>query len=87
MQITDGNRNSTEITNRKSLGMFCGEIEQAQTFISETNFVKLQFTVDNFTEQTYWAFDSKAHQPFEVYQRYGQHPELYPNRRGIATPG
>ncbi|KAE8747044.1 hypothetical protein FOCC_FOCC006299 [Frankliniella occidentalis] len=69
------------------MGMFCGETEQAQTFISETNFVKLQFHVDNFTEQTYWAFDSKAHQPFEVYQRYGQHPELYPNRRGIATPG
>ncbi|KAJ1522918.1 hypothetical protein ONE63_002057 [Megalurothrips usitatus] len=67
--------------------MFCGETEQAQTFISETNFVKLQFQVDNYTEQTYWAFDSKAHLPVTVYQRYGQHPELYPNRRGIATPG
>lgn len=35
--------------------------------------------------QTYFAFDSRAET--EVYLRYGQHPELYPNRRGEIVQG
>jgi hypothetical protein len=41
--------------------------------------------VDNFTEQSYFRFDSRAEQQYEVYLRYGQHPELYPNRRGEVS--
>jgi hypothetical protein len=78
-QIVDGNT-KTEVSNRRDPGVFCGEIEQPQTFISETSFVKVQFHTDNFTDQTYFSFDSRAEQQFEVYLRYGQHPELYPNR-------
>ncbi len=37
--------------------------------------------------QTYFAFDSRAEQQMEVYLRYGQHPELYPNRRGEIVQG
>lgn len=37
--------------------------------------------------QTYFAFDSRAEQQMEVYLRYGQHPELYPNRRGEVVQG
>ncbi|XP_059477115.1 uncharacterized protein LOC132197683 isoform X1 [Neocloeon triangulifer] len=81
LQIVDGNT-KTEVSNRRDPGVFCGEIEQPQTFISETSFVKVQFHTDNFTDQTYFSFDSRAEQQFEVYLRYGQHPELYPNRRG-----
>lgn len=38
-----------------------------------------------FFSQTYFAFDSRAET--EVYLRYGQHPELYPNRRGEIVQG
>lgn len=37
--------------------------------------------------QTYFSFDSRAEQQMEVYLRYGQHPELYPNRRGEVVQG
>jgi len=37
--------------------------------------------------QTYFTFDSRAEQQTEVYLRYGQHPELYPNRRGEVVQG
>ncbi|BET00543.1 CUB domain [Nesidiocoris tenuis] len=84
--IVDGNT-KTELSNRKEPGVFCGETEQPQTFISETSFVKLVFHVDNFTDQTYFSFDSRAEQQFDVYLRYGQHPELYPNRRGQIALG
>lgn len=86
LQIIDGNT-KTEVNNRKDPGVFCGESEQPQTFISETSFVRVLFHADNFTDQTYFSFDSRAEQQFEVYLRYGQHPELYPNRRGEIVPG
>ncbi|CAB0014019.1 unnamed protein product, partial [Nesidiocoris tenuis] len=86
VRIVDGNT-KTELSNRKEPGVFCGETEQPQTFISETSFVKLVFHVDNFTDQTYFSFDSRAEQQFDVYLRYGQHPELYPNRRGQIALG
>ncbi|XP_012269853.2 cubilin-like [Athalia rosae] len=86
LQIIDGNA-KTEVSNRKDPGVFCGESEQPQTFISETSFVRVLFHTDNFTDQTYFSFDSRAEQQFEVYLRYGQHPELYPNRRGEVVPG
>ena len=41
----------------------------------------------NFSLQTYFSFDSRAEQQMEVYLRYGQHPELYPNRRGEVVQG
>jgi hypothetical protein len=85
-QIVDGNA-KTDVSNRKDPGLFCGETEQPQTFISETSFVKVLFHTDNFTDQTYFSFDSRAEQQFEVYLRYGQHPELYPNRRGEVVSG
>ncbi|KAG5667749.1 hypothetical protein PVAND_015719 [Polypedilum vanderplanki] len=84
LQIVDGN-SKTDVSNRREPGMFCGEAEQPQTFISETSYVKVVFHTDNFTDQTYFAFDSKAET--EVYLRYGQHPELYPNRRGEIVQG
>ncbi|XP_074095188.1 cubilin homolog isoform X1 [Cotesia typhae] len=86
LQIIDGNT-KTSVSNRKEPGVFCGESEQPQTFISETSFVRVLFHADNFTDQTYFSFDSRAEQQFEVYLRYGQHPELYPNRRGVVVPG
>ncbi|XP_049853177.1 cubilin-like isoform X1 [Schistocerca gregaria] len=86
VQIVDGNA-KTDVSNRKDPGMFCGETEQPQTFISETSFVKVVFHVDNFTDQTYFSFDSRAEQQLEVYLRYGHHPELYPNRRGEVVSG
>lgn len=58
-QIVDGNA-KTDVSNRKEPGLFCGEIEQPQTFISETNFVKIVFHADNFTDQTYFSFDSRS---------------------------
>ncbi|XP_015588729.1 uncharacterized protein LOC107264704 [Cephus cinctus] len=86
LQIIDGNA-KTAVSNRKDPGVFCGESEQPQTFISETSFVRVLFHADNFTDQTYFSFDSRAEQQFEVYLRYGQHPELYPNRRGEVVAG
>jgi len=80
-QIVDGNGKSG-LNSRREPGKFCGEIEQPQTFISETSSVRLVFSVDNFTEQSYFRFDSRAEQQYEVYLRYGQHADLYPNRRG-----
>ncbi|KAF7266556.1 hypothetical protein GWI33_020064 [Rhynchophorus ferrugineus] len=67
--------------------MFCGETEQPQTFMSETSFVKVLVHVENFTDQTYYSFDTRAEQQLVVYLRYGQHPELYPNRRGEIVQG
>ncbi|XP_076292506.1 uncharacterized protein LOC143214872 [Lasioglossum baleicum] len=86
LQIIDGNAKS-EVSNRKDPGVYCGESEQPQTFISETNFVRVFFHAENFTDQTYFSFDTRAEQQFEVYLRYGQHPELYPNRRGEIVLG
>ncbi|CAD7088052.1 unnamed protein product [Hermetia illucens] len=86
LQIVDGNT-KTDVSNRRDPGMFCGEAEQPQTFISETSYVKVLFHTDNFTDQTYFAFDTRAEQQMEVYLRYGQHPELYPNRRGEFVQG
>ncbi|XP_055380303.1 uncharacterized protein LOC129611271 isoform X2 [Condylostylus longicornis] len=86
LQITDGN-SKTDVSNRREPGVFCGEIEQPQTFISETSYVKVLFHTDNFTDQTYFQFDSRAEQQLEVFLRYGQHPELYPNRRGEVVQG
>jgi hypothetical protein len=48
LQIVDGNA-KTNLSNRKETGIFCGEIEQMQTFISETSFVKIIFQTDNYT--------------------------------------
>lgn len=50
LQIVDGNSKS-DVSNRREPGMFCGESEQAQTFISETSYVKVVFHTDNFTDQ------------------------------------
>ncbi|XP_073812099.1 uncharacterized protein [Musca autumnalis] len=86
LQIVDGNA-KTDVSNRREPGMFCGEAEQPQTFISETSYVKVMFHTDNFTDQTYFTFDSRAEQQTEVYPRYGPHPELYPNRRGEVVQG
>ncbi|XP_019867043.1 uncharacterized protein LOC109596034 [Aethina tumida] len=86
MQIVDGNA-KTDVSNRKEPGMFCGESEQPQTFMSETSFVKVVFHSENFTDQTYFSFDTRAEQQLVVYLRYGQHPELYPNRRGEVVQG
>ncbi|XP_059622323.1 uncharacterized protein LOC132265607 [Phlebotomus argentipes] len=86
LQIVDGNA-KTDVSNRREPGMFCGEAEQPQTFISETSYVKILFHTDNFTDQTYFSFESRAEQQMEVYLRYGQHPELYPNRRGEVVQG
>ncbi|XP_043252435.1 uncharacterized protein LOC122397373 [Colletes gigas] len=86
LQIVDGNT-KTELSNQKDPGVYCGESEQPQSFISETNFVRVIFHADNFTDQTYFSFDSRAEQQFDEYLRYGQHPELYPNRRGEIVPG
>lgn len=61
----DGNA-QTDVSNRKNLGMFCGEIEQTRTFISETSFVKIIFNVNNFTEETYFSFDSRVELQKEV---------------------
>lgn len=85
-QIIDGNA-KTNLSNRKDQGIFCGEIEQMQTFISETSFVKVLFHTDNFTDQTYYSFDTRAEQEYNLYHRFGKHPELYPNRRGHIVPG
>lgn len=82
----DGNA-KTEVSNRKDPGMFCGEIEQPQTFISETSIVKILYHTDNYTDQTYFTFEARPDQQLEVYARYGHHPELYPNRRGEPVPG
>jgi hypothetical protein len=49
-QIVDGN-SKTDVSNRREPGMFCGEAEQPQTFISETSYVKVVFHTDNFTDQ------------------------------------
>ncbi|XP_050540622.1 uncharacterized protein LOC126905181 [Daktulosphaira vitifoliae] len=90
MQILDysGKGNIAVTTSKKDgLGSFCGEIEQPQTFLSETSSVRVIFQTDNYTDQTYYSFDSRAEQETQVYLRYGQHPELYPNRRGILSPG
>ncbi|XP_050422167.1 uncharacterized protein LOC126834351 [Adelges cooleyi] len=90
MQILDyaGKGNAVITTSKKDgLGSFCGEIEQPQTFLSETSSVKIIFQTDNYTDQTYYSFDSRAEQETQVYLRFGQHPELYPNRRGILNPG
>ncbi|XP_071516762.1 LOW QUALITY PROTEIN: cubilin-like [Panulirus ornatus] len=86
IKIMDGNA-QTEVSNRKNLGMFCGEIEQTRTFISETSFVKIIFNVNNFTEETYFSFDSRVEQQKEVYGRFGPNPVLYPYRRGEVVPG
>ena len=85
-KIIDGNT-KTDLSNRKDPGLFCGEIEQSQTFISETSFVKVIVHIDNFTDQSYFSFDTRVEQQLEVYLRYGQHPELYPNRRGEIISG
>ncbi|XP_058055375.1 uncharacterized protein LOC131206719 [Anopheles bellator] len=86
LQIVDGNA-KTDVSNRREPGQFCGESEQPQTFISETSAVKIVFHTDNFTDQTYFAFDSRPEQQMEVFNRYGPHPELYPNRRGEVVQG
>lgn len=83
-----GKGNAATITSKKEVpGIYCGEIEQPQTFLSETSSVRVIFQTNNFTDQTYYSFDSRAEQETQVYLRYGQHPELYPNRRGLLNPG
>lgn len=49
-QIVDGNA-KTDVSNRREPGMFCGEAEQPQTFISETSYVKIIFFAENYTDQ------------------------------------
>lgn len=53
-QIVDGNA-KTDVSNRREPGMFCGEAEQPQTFISETSYVKILFHADNFTDQVVYT--------------------------------
>ncbi|TMW43235.1 hypothetical protein DOY81_011685, partial [Sarcophaga bullata] len=50
LQIVDGNA-KTDVSNRREPGMFCGEAEQPQTFISETSYVKVMFHTEKFTDQ------------------------------------
>lgn len=54
----DGNA-KTDVSNRREPGMFCGEAEQPQTFISETSYVKILFYTDNFTDQVRDSFNIK----------------------------
>lgn len=49
-KIVDGNA-KTDVSNRREPGMFCGEAEQPQTFISETSYVKIIFFAENYTDQ------------------------------------
>lgn len=58
MQIVDGNA-KTDVSNRREPGMFCGEAEQPQTFISETSYVKIVFYAENYTDQVceHFKFD------------------------------
>lgn len=51
----DGNA-KTDISNRRDPGMFCGEAEQPQTFISETSYVKIIFFAENYTDQVGWGW-------------------------------
>ena len=87
-QIIDGLSNTT-VSNRNSPGFFCGEAEQAQTFISETPSIRVVFRVSNFSEATYWSFDIRSEPQLSIYRRHGQRTGgfLYKDRRGSATPG
>ncbi|XP_062715572.1 uncharacterized protein LOC115264740 isoform X2 [Aedes albopictus] len=79
-EIVDGNA-KPDVPNRREPGQFCGESEQPQTFIiTKTNAVKIVLRTDNFTELAYFAFESRAEQQMEVFNRYGPHPKLYPIR-------
>lgn len=51
-QIIDGNA-KTDVSNRREPGMFCGESEQPQTFISETSYVKIILYVEEYTDQVW----------------------------------
>lgn len=65
LQIVDGN-SKTDVSNRREPGMFCGESEQPQTFISETSYVKVVFHTDNFTDQVRLHCIRSAKQPLKL---------------------
>lgn len=50
LKIIDGNA-KTDVSNRREPGMFCGESEQPQNFISETSYVKVIFYAEEYTDQ------------------------------------
>lgn len=58
-QIVDGNA-KTDVSNRREPGMFCGEAEQPQTFISETSYVKIVFYAENYTDQVLPFFELRS---------------------------
>ena len=82
----DGNA-QTDVSNRKNLGMFCGEIEQTRTFISETSFVKIIFNVNNFTEETYFSFDSRVELQKEVSEAGREAPLIHMEGRNMWLAG
>ncbi|XP_023241949.1 uncharacterized protein LOC111640183 [Centruroides sculpturatus] len=86
VQIIDGYRESNH-SNRANPGFYCGDIDSPKTFISETPHVKIVFHVDKYDYDTYLQFDANVEQQREVHARYGQYPQLYPNRRGAPIYG
>lgn len=60
----DGNA-KTDISNRREPGMFCGEAELPQTFISETSYVKIIFFAENYTDQV--GVIATKHSTLEMY--------------------
>lgn len=88
VQIIDGQDEfEMEVADRMAAGYFCGEIDNAHTFISETNQVMVLFYVEHFTEETYFAFETRGEQQYQLYARHGPNPQLHPGRRGRVISG
>lgn len=87
IQIIDGNEMNSDLTSRQTNSYFCGESDHRNIFISESNQVKVVFYVEHFTEETYFAFDTRAGQQYQLFARHGPNPELYPGRRGHMIRG
>ncbi|CAM1330645.1 Uncharacterised protein g10337 [Pycnogonum litorale] len=84
VRIIDGGDSSPDSS---SLGRICGNFEQKHEYISENPNVTVIFFAERYDRRHFVEFVAKDEPKWNLYQRFGQYPQLNPNRRGHHVGG
>ncbi|KAG1682603.1 Tolloid-like protein 1 [Nymphon striatum] len=82
VKIHDG-----ESADNSSLGRLCGTFDRKHEYISESANLTIIFFSANFTKGQFIEFEAEDEPKWNLYRRFGQYPQLNPNRRGHHVSG
>ena len=67
------------------LGFHCGEVEQPQLVVRESESIRLTFFTDTYSRDVEWDFTVQVVSKAEVPERYGSHPAMFPGKVGALV--